>query len=424
MSQIIFRFKPQYILKSIFSVVNFGRTLKIINKNRQLQTNLGLNIINYKKRSSYQYVTKQKLIREIYNNVENKLFGQLLKYGISAIITITIFIFILIDASILVAKGAFNGNNTKENYNKNIAKIIDKINISLFGFLGYVIVSYIFIYFWVTNNCNTDYGIIKLVKKMVLIIFWILCHFYDILIIIKLALSYKIKKNKITWFMRCDYVLIIFISLYLAGIIFNIYVYFANAGKSVSDEKVVFLTKFRDIKIYDFPLPLTFIKLNEYEKRKFILNNKNKYEILISREQYDLIYLINYFRRSNNINEFIFDDIIKFDDLIIDKYSEVIFCVHENIFKLSNENYLLKYPLSEFKTKYNKDKNITNFLSNKILNSIIIIEMDKIQYINVFYSKRFNLTNINEKEQSERIRIRNIVNTNRYYYKDEKYYES
>ena len=80
-----------------------------------------------------------------------------------------IFIQVLIFSSILAAKGAFNENNTKDNYNKNYAKVIDKINLSLFGFLAYIIVSYFIIFTWITNRCEF-YSEYKIIKKIVLIL--------------------------------------------------------------------------------------------------------------------------------------------------------------------------------------------------------------------------------------------------------------
>ena len=224
---------------------------------------------------------------------------------------------------------------------------------------------------------------------------------YDILIIIKLYLSYKIKKDKITWFMRCDYALIILIFLYLLFIIFVIYWYFVDAGTNrsiINKEKEFILKQFRDIKIKDFKLPTNFKKMHEYEKRKYILNNKRKYEIMISVEQIYLISLINKFRIENNISELIFDDNIKLDDVIIDKYSEYILYDNQSNFKISNSIYLLKYTFEEFKIKFNnKEKDIINILLNDYYNKISTIEKGNILFIFLFHSIFSSLDDINNK---------------------------
>ena len=53
MSQTLFNIKSRYILKSIFSILNYDHILKYLNIIK-LQKTLGINNINYKERSSYQ----------------------------------------------------------------------------------------------------------------------------------------------------------------------------------------------------------------------------------------------------------------------------------------------------------------------------------------------------------------------------------
>ena len=112
--------------------------------------------------------------------------------------------------------------------------------------------------------------------------------------------------------------------------------------------------------------------MNDYEKRKYIINNKKRYHITLSKEQEHLINKINELRKGNNINKLNYDEIISFKDLIFDIYSEPIILDYENIFKFSNGNYLLKYHLNEFLKRLNdKDKNISNILLNNSFNKII-----------------------------------------------------
>jgi hypothetical protein len=93
----------------------------------------------------------------------------------------------------LFAKGGFNDSNIKSNYNIKYFNIIKKINISLFGFLGYIIASYFIIFVWATAKCNDDNNITKIFKKISLIITAFIYLIYDVSIIIKLYFSYKIK---------------------------------------------------------------------------------------------------------------------------------------------------------------------------------------------------------------------------------------
>ena len=227
----LLKIKSEYCLKAIFSYIDYNYILKLIKKNKIFQKKLGLNIQNYKNKSSYEYI-ERKIIKKD-NSYSKDMLGVILKCVFSLFVTLIFFLFVLIFTIILFAKGGFNDNNTKSNYNIKYFNIIKKINISLFGFLGYIIVSYLIIFVWATYNCYTDYNKIKFFKKCTLIITALIYLIYDVCIIIKLYLSYKIKKNKITWFMICDYFLIIFIFLYLVSIIFVIYIYFSSAGKDI-----------------------------------------------------------------------------------------------------------------------------------------------------------------------------------------------
>ena len=290
-------------------------------------------------------------------------------------------------ASVLLAKGAFNENNTKKNYNKNYSKIINIINLSLFGFSIYVIIA-----FYLVLRGLSFYNINLFLMILFMKIFIFIT--YDIVIIIELILSYAIKKNEITWFMKCDYVLIILISLY-SGIYLYIFKELCKSElcksqriESSRQKEKLFLTKFKDIDIYRFHLPKKFKKMKEYKKRKYIVKNKNKYKIMISESQEYYILQINKYRIENNINELNYDKCIAFKDLILDKYSEPIVFDNKNIFHLSDNNYLLKYPINEFVTRFNnKEKDIVNILLKDHLNKIIIVIKYNMISIHIFKEK-------------------------------------
>ena len=253
----------------------------------------------------------------------------------------------------------------------------------------------------------------KIIKKVILIYSAFIFLGYDILIIIKLNFSYKIKKGNITWFMGCDYALIILIFLYIAYIVYIIVIYFQFGGNSITDggEKYI-LKKFRDFEINDYILPKNFELMNEYEKRKYILDNKNNYTIENNKV---LINQINKFRNENDIDDLNWDVEIYFKDLIMDKYSESFLYDYENIFKLSNRKYLLKYPSDEFKTRFNnRDKNVISILLNVNVNKIIIVEKNSIIFIFLYdqitYNKYNNIIHIyTERCQNETSSKRSFI---------------
>ena len=384
MPEIISKIKSKYILQMIFAHLNYKTVLNITRYNKNIQNKLGLNIGLFQEWSSYQYGEKTTIFdkREMRGYMMTN--EGYIKCCCSGLCSMVVFIYILIFASILAAKGAFDENNTKNNYNKNYSKIVDKINYSLFGFLGYMIISYILIFIWATFDCYTDYGIMKIIKKIVMIFLFIIYLLYEVLIIIKLYFSYQIKK-KVTWFMICDYILIILIFLYIIFLVIPLFSYFRNAGKAVEIRKKVALTKFRGIKISEYELPDNFHKMNKKDKKKFILKKKNNYKITVSESNKDLIFLINEFRKENNIDELIYDEDIFYKDLIIDKYSEPILSTNENVFKLSDTNYLFKFPVGEFEKNFRKRKiNINNILLKDNLEKIIIIKKNNFEFINLF----------------------------------------
>ena len=296
----------------------------------------------------------------------------------------------------MASKGAFDENNTKDNYNKNYSKIIDKINLSLFGFSAYIIISFFLGMLFGGDFLDSE----KRLTKIISISFLIMIDL-SYLVYIKLYLSYKIKKNKITWFMKCDYVLIIFMFLILSDIIFMTITRIMDVeDKRKIKEKynivLAYLIKFRDIEIINFQLPRNFTKMDDYKMRKFILNNKYRFSVNSIMNEY-ILSLINNFRKENLIKELSYDDTNNFKDLIFDKCSEPIIFKDNNIFKLPNESYLLKYPFKEFETRFDKrERNITNIILNDYLNKIIIIEKKNILYIFLFNS------------YIELIRLRNI----------------
>ena len=424
MSQILMKINSKYILNSIFSLLNYDRTLKIIKDNKKISEYLGIDVSNYKNRTSFKYLERRTIIKN-YPGFRDRT-EVYIKHCISIILSAILFIYVLIVASILNSKGAFNESNTKDNYNKNYLKIIDKINLSLFGFLAYIIISYILIFVWITNDCYYDYGLNKIIKKVLLIFLGIIFLGYEILIIIKLIFSYKIKKGKTTWFMRCDYALIILNLLYFAYIVYIIYIYFTYVGNSVRDEgKKLILKKFRDLEINDYILPENFKQMNDYEKRKYILDNKTNYTI---ENQKDLINEINELRKENNIDELKWDKTIYYEDLIMDKYSELFLSDYENIFKLSNRKYLLKYPFDDFQTRFNnREKNLSDILLNDNLNKIIIITKNSIIFILIYginHNRYNNLYPISN-EDSERYHMKKCMpkHFNESYIYEDKYYE-
>ena len=228
--------------------------------------------------------------------------------------------------------------------------------------------------------------------------------------------------------MICDYVLIILIFLYLSFFFVYFYNHYNNFYKKEEEKrtyeepkltKLLFLVKFRDIEIEKFLLPEDFKQMDEYNKRKYALKHKKYYRIKASNKQISLISLINKFRKENNVGELIDDCGNEFEDLIIDNFSEPFFFENKNIFKLSNDNYLLKFPIQEFQKRFkDKAQNIVDILLNKRLNKICIIEKTLNIFIILFFSDEKNLSyssnKIKDKIENKKINKVNDDNISSY----------
>ena len=102
---------------------------------------------------------------------------------------------------------------------------------------------------------SKERGLMLKIKKGVLIVYTLLYLVYEIIIIVKISLSHKIKKKVdqiIMFTVIGDYLVLIFIFLYFSGLIFIIYLYFRDAGKNIRIFKENILKKFRDVKINDY----------------------------------------------------------------------------------------------------------------------------------------------------------------------------
>ena len=165
--------------------------------------------------------------------------------------------------------------------------------------------------------------------------------------------------------------------------------------------------------------------MKEYEKRKYILDNKNNYTIENNK---DLINQSNKFRKENNIDDLNWDIEIYFEDLIMDKYSELFLSDYENIFKLSNRKYLLKYPFDDFQKRFkNREKNLTDILLNDNLNKIIIIKKKYIIFILIYGINLNRYNNIyhiyNEYSEHSQTKICVAKHFRESYIYEDKYYE-
>ena len=123
-----------YILKSLFSYLNYKDILRLVKYNKKLQNSLGFNLENYKKKSSflkYEYTKETNTYRE--RKVSGKeSFGYAFMSIFISYMTCILFTYSFIYTILLVSLDSFDESNTIENYDKSAAKIIKIINACLF----------------------------------------------------------------------------------------------------------------------------------------------------------------------------------------------------------------------------------------------------------------------------------------------------
>ena len=380
----IFDINSKYCLKSVFSYMKYKYILELIKHNKKLQNELGFNLKNYKEISSYQYV-RRKIIRKekyIYNRYEIMQFKTLI-----FIITLVPTVYIFAYASILYFEGSFNENYLKEDYDDQILNIIMNINTSLFFLVGIILISLFIITCFIFKNYYMDTKALKKFKIILFVNIFLYYIFYEIIVIYKICLSYKIKNKNTPWFILYDYILICIMLLYITFMIYITYKYIKFAGTKIRISNHTILKKYKGVTINDFELTNNFHKMSKKDKKNIIYQNRNKFQYSHSQRHLHLINLINEYRIKYHLPRLIFNEEERLPDFIINDNSEVMLLGYKNIFKFSKRKYLFKYRINEFENNLlNKDRNILEIILNEDLNKISVIDIDIFEYILIYDS--------------------------------------
>ena len=356
------------------------------------------------------------------NTIENLLFDNNLQEALNYLI--------MKNSSIYLFKRTYKGYFAP-NYNEvkfiiKAKKNIKIINYSLFGFIGYCIISIIILYKLFSKFCEFDEKNNKKIKIIVLFIIIILFILYGSILIYKLIIEIKLRsliinltyplnelynQKKTPWFIRCNYVLIVFTFLFDFYLILLVVFYSIYAGNEISKlDKFNELISFNNIDIISYILPNDFHEYDKFKKKAFLLEHLKEFKYCLSKEQIKLIRLLNKFRRNHKLPNFIYDLNENIPKILIEPLSSIILFEQEKIFKISNKEYLLRYLKNEFIENFkNKKEEIIDILLKEDLVKIIIIKQGKYEYY--FFSEE-NTFNNNDKESSLKI------------YKEQKYYDS
>ena len=176
------------------------------------------------------------------------------------------------------------------------------------------------------------------------------------------------------------------------------YSYYFAKNINEEDEKYIFLTKHKGIKINDYPLPSNFISLKSSDKIKILENSEYFLKYTLNDKNIELINLINELRHENNLSKLIYNKVQNLIDY---------FKVNQS----SCEKNLLINLKGEFKDKIlSKDDDIIKKVLQKNLKYIMILEKDENEYILIysFYNNNSNLS-VNKINNIEKFHIVNNI---------------
>ena len=399
-SSLLRKINSKYILKAILSFAydNMKSILRLSKYNQGLLNKLNINFEDYFK---YEIEIKTDI-----NENDISIFIIAIGSGIYN------FIIYLIYIILFYKRGTFNDKNLKEGYSekkKDFVYFMD--NYILLAYFLFNFAKFIIFVSFVSCKCLAIKGYIKLL----IFIFIILIDLtHDISFIIKFAYAKAIIKKelintigkyhkykteeeqkeygkiaKLIWFYRFDIFIITIICVFgLLQILMAVEILLIfHSGRffEFGEIKKNILNKFKGINIIKKELPETFNNLSAKEKNEFIFKKENVegYEYEQNKSQMNLIQKINDIRKDNNIPLLKYYQIVHLPDFIINEKTQLIFNFNENLFKLSDDFYVFKYPINEFQNFLNNNQ-ILNIITNETLKTIKIIEQNNFEIICIY----------------------------------------
>ena len=363
MEGIITKVSSDYILRDIFSFLDYKNALLLVKYNNNIKEKLGIVNEDYSLPIKYS-ISKTKESLPLAPNKKQTFFKNLL-----LLINFVTLIFIFIDSFIEVFE--FDKKEDKK-------EITMGQTFSIFLML-LIPVFWLSIFFVFCSNCHFIKNCFKILLALnIFNIIWM------IIPILKLNFDLNSSYNINNTVFICDIALVILFPIYI--IIFFIYIYkFYEIIRGYHFVDKIIISEFRKFKVNEFILDPDLKSKNIEEQIKIIKACCFKYSL--SQEQKELINLINNFREKNNCNLLEYNE-----DEDLNDYFKIVkrqrLYNNENIISINKNKFLFIYPINEFKNQFlKKDKVILNLLKNGLLNKIFILEKQKNEYILVYHSK-------------------------------------
>ena len=175
--------------------------------------------------------------------------------------------------------------------------------------------------------------------------------------------------------MTMDYIFIFVHFLYILYLLFFSFIYFSDSGNSIYTSRKNYLTMFNDFRIFKYELPDDFHKWNKKQRKKYVLDN---YTNFIYQSYY--LYDIDHLKKS--VNSFRIYETNKIPFYSVNESSEMILYPEKNIFKLSNNDYLLRYHFDGFIKNFdNKNTELLSILLKADLKQIQVGVQNGFEYL-------------------------------------------
>jgi hypothetical protein len=213
------------------------------------------------------------------------------------------FTYVLIYAILLVCKVSFNKINGSNGNFESSAKFIYIINVCLFLLVfGDLLSTILFFYYGCKDNDISFINTLQRRIRTILIIAYNSIYIiFEILVIWKLVLSYKIKEDGEIWFIILDYIFLFIHLLYIAIIFYWSYIYIKIIYNQFIIETTYHIISLNNIDIVYYNVSEDFSKMSERDRKTFLLNNYKNIKYKNTLDQIYLIKIINEFRENNNL---------------------------------------------------------------------------------------------------------------------------
>ena len=402
--------KSNQILKEIFSNLPMIHILKLIKYKKKLQKRLEITKDIFEKNFELPKFEISNKFKPNYGSEEVLSICSIINSIYFPLFNVYFLIYILV----LVSLDGFDGNNVKKN-SENSIKVVNTINEWLFAELAIMILSIVLTRFYIYEKYENR----KKISYNIFLIFILLIDcVFEGLIIWKLVLEYKIKKNKITWFMRMDISILVFYSIKIMCKSCEIFAWIKCSCCEEKPKPIFYLKSINNIIINQIELPENFKSCSKKEQMDIIFGHHPKIKTILSSSKFQIMIeeIVNNKRSELGFEHFKFESI--FLPFMAILPSEAFFFEHRKIFIVGKNKYLILCTMDELENKLNNvdvDFDLMKIINNRNLCSMNLIKgKDEEKLYIYFWGTNNNIYDEDIKKETkskdnERIEIRPFI---------------